>query len=149
MPDCAFCDILAGRLPASLVAQSPRSLAFCDLRQPHEANGGAHVLVIPRRHVETLDALTDDAEAGDLLRLAARVAAALKAEYGDSYSLWQSNGDAAFQEVPHVHLHLLTRRPDDGLLQIYPGIAPGKPPPPAPREQLHALAQRLRVRLGE
>lgn len=139
--------MLAGRLPASIVAESARSLAFCDLRQPHADGDGAHVLVISRRHVETLDALTDDADTADLLRLTVRVAAALKAEYGDSYSLWQSNGEAAFQEVPHVHLHLLTRRPGDGLLQVYPGPMPAALPPAASRDQLEGLAARLRTRL--
>lgn len=137
-PGCAFCAILDGHAAASVVAESPRSLAFCDLRQPHAEADGAHVLVVPRRHVETLDAL-DDEDAADLLRLAVRVAGALKAEYGDSYSLWQSNGEAAFQEVPHVHLHLLTRRDRDGLLRIYPG----QPPVPSPLSRLSALAVRL------
>lgn len=140
---CTFCEIVAGRLPASVVAVSERSLAFCDLRQPHAEAVGGHVLIVPRRHVETLAELTDAQDAGDLLLLAARVAAAMTAEFGpQGYSLWQSNGEAAFQEVPHVHLHLLTRQMSDGLLAIYPTL-----PEPESRERLDRMAERLRQRL--
>ncbi len=146
MPDCVFCGIIAGRVPASLVAQSAHSLAFCDLRQPHAEDIGAHLLVVPRRHVETLAGLTDAVEAGDLLTLAARVAAALAAEFGpQGYSLWQSNGEAAFQEVPHVHLHLLTRRIGDGLLRIYPQRTPSA----TSRPRLDALAASIAGRLDD
>jgi histidine triad (HIT) family protein len=135
-PDCAFCAIVAG----SVVAESAHSLAFCDLREPHAATEGAHVLMVPRAHAQTLDRL-DEGAAADLLQLAVRVSRLLVAEYGDGgFSLWQSNGEAAFQEVPQVHLHLLTRRTDDALLRIYPGVVPA---PTAP-QQLDALAARLR-----
>jgi histidine triad (HIT) family protein len=138
---CVFCAIVARRLPASVVAESDLSLAFCDLRQPHPMATGGHVLIVPRRHFETLDMLDDDS-AADLLCLSVQVAAKMRAAFGDSYSLWQSNGEAAFQEVPHVHLHLLTRLPEDELLRIYSGD--GKPPVPAQKEQLDALAETLR-----
>jgi len=144
--ECAFCEIIAGRAPACRVAGSDRSLAFSSLRQPRDIDRGGHVLVVPRRHVETLDRLDDDS-AADLMRLAVRVAGAMRAEFGDSYSLWQSNGEAAFQEVPHVHLHLITRTRDDGLLRIYP--EPPGTPDDADREQLQRLAERLRGRLGD
>jgi histidine triad (HIT) family protein len=143
---CAFCEIIAGRSPASLVAESALSFAFCDLRQPHPNGVGGHLLVVPRKHIETLDMLDDDS-AADLMRLAARVAAAMRPAFGDSYSLWQSNGESAFQEVPHVHLHLVTRLPKDGLLRIYPGD--GEPPTPAQRHSLDALAETLRRHLNE
>ena len=121
------------------MAESARSIAFVDLRQPHGVERGAHLLVVPRRHVETLDRLADD-DADDLIRLATRLARRLRALFGDAgLSLWQSNGVAALQEVPHVHLHLLTRRIDDGLLRIYPDH-----PENTPREALEALAARLR-----
>ncbi len=145
MVACAFCEIVAGRSPASIVAESELSLAFCDLRQPHPIDLGGHVLIVPRRHIETLDEI-DGESAADLLRLAARVAAAMRAAFSDSYSLWQSNGPSAFQEVPHVHLHLLTRLPDDELLRIYP--FDGQPPAPAQRQALDKLAETLRRRLN-
>lgn len=124
------------------MAASTGSLAFCDLRQPHPASRGAHVLVVPRKHVATLDGL-DAAAAADLMQLAVRVSRLLRVEFGaDGLSLWQSNGAAAFQEVPHVHLHLLTRQSDDGLLRIYPDALPE----PSSMAALQALAARLRAR---
>lgn len=144
MTGCVFCAIVAGRGAAHVVASSPLSLAFCDLRQPHPTGAGAHLLVVPRRHVETIDRLAAD-DAADLMRLGVQVAAALRSEFGDEgLSLWQSNGPGAFQEVPHVHLHLLTRRIDDRLLRIYPDAVPE----PAPWTQLDAIARRLRTRLN-
>lgn len=143
MTGCVFCAIVDGRGEAHAVAASPLSLAFCDLRQPHSTGDGAHLLVVTRRHVETIDRLSAE-EAADLMQLGVRLAAALRAEFGEAgMSLWQSNGPGAFQEVPHVHLHLLTRRIDDGLLRIYPDAVPE----PASRTRLTAIAGRLRARL--
>lgn len=117
-------------------------MAFMDLRQAVPG----HVLVVPRRHIETIDRLDGDT-AAHLMRVAARTAAAMRQAFApDGLSLWQSNGEGAHQEVPHVHLHLQPRRIGDGLLRIYPGD--GRPPAPASREALEALAQRLRQRLA-
>lgn len=144
MNDCVFCSIVAGLEPAARVMETPRSLAFCDLRQPSAAGHGAHVLVVPRQHVESLDQL-DDRDAADLMQSAVRIAAAMKRAYGEEgLSLWQSNGEAAFQEVPHVHLHLITRRVDDRLRRIYPDRVPGSNP--AQRED---MARRLRAAMQE
>jgi histidine triad (HIT) family protein len=57
----------------------------------------------------------------------------------DGYSVWQSNGEIAGQEVPHVHVHLLTRTEGDGLLRIYEG-----PPDEPSLEAMAPLADRLR-----
>lgn len=142
MASCTFCDIIAGRREASLVASTDSSLAFCDLRQPQGVEHGAHILIVPRRHIETLDAM-DDASAADLMQLAIRISKAMVLELGgEGLSLWQSNGEAAFQEVSHVHLHLLTRQANDGLLQIYPEL-----PVETARESLDYVAQRIRNRL--
>ena len=141
--DCAFCAIVAGVLPASVAAETERSLAFLDLRQPHAEHQGMHVLVVPKRHVEFLDGLSVD-DGADLLALASRITGVLRKNHPDaSVSLWQSNGVAAFQEVPHVHLHVLSRRVDDRLLAIYPTL-----PPDAGRDRLDRDAARLRTQLS-
>jgi histidine triad (HIT) family protein len=136
--DCAFCAIAAGEMPASIVCEDDTALAFMDLRQAVPG----HVLVVPRRHVATLDRL-DEGTAAHLMRVAVRIAAAMRPVLApDGLSLWQSNGEGAHQEVPHVHLHLQPRRTGDGLLRIYGGD--GTPPAHASRDVLDALAQRLR-----
>lgn len=137
--DCVFCAIVAGTAPASLVYEDELALAFVDLRQ---AVSG-HVLIVPRAHVPDIYAL-DEELAAHLMRLAVRIARALAADgRPDGLSLWQSNGAAAMQEVPHFHLHVHPRRHDDGLLDVYPQGLPA----PVTREALQALAQRIAERL--
>jgi histidine triad (HIT) family protein len=135
MDRCIFCDIIAGRAPASIVYETETVLAFIDRRQPTSA----HVLVVPKLHAETLDLLPLDV-AGPLMQAAVVTARAMRRTLRpEGLSLWQSNGEVAGQEVPHVHLHLLTRQADDGLLRIYP-----ERPSTPDREALDALAARIR-----
>lgn len=136
--DCIFCAILEGRAAASRVAEDADVVAFLDLRQPVPG----HVPVVPRTHVETIYELAPDTAAA-LMRTAVRVAQALRAEFDPpGLNLWQSNGHAGGQEVPHVHLHVQPRQHRDGLFRAYPqGL-----PPPAARADLDELAARLRPR---
>lgn len=142
-PDtCIFCDIIAGHAPAAWVARLDSAVALVD---PRRAQAG-HVLVVPTRHVERFHEL-DDASAQGMMSLAVRVAAALQATFDpEGLSLWQSNGSAAGQEVPHVHLHLMPRTRGDGVLQIYPGNAP---PPDTGLAERERVAARLRAALGD
>ncbi|KAF1722997.1 HIT family protein [Pseudoxanthomonas wuyuanensis] len=135
MTDCPFCAIAAGTAPASLVAETAQAIAFLDLRQPVPG----HVLVIPRQHVETIYTL-EPGTAAEVMQLAVRVAKALRACFDPpGLNLWQSNGQAGGQEVPHFHLHLQPRLHRDGLLRLYPGGLP----PPASRARLDDLAAQL------
>jgi histidine triad (HIT) family protein len=110
--DCVFCRILAGELPASFVLREGRVAAIMDI-QP--ANPG-HVLVIPRRHAETLEALDPD-EAAEMMRAARRVAGALRASglRCEGVNLFLADGEAAGQEVFHAHLHVFPRWAGDGF----------------------------------
>lgn len=137
---CAFCAILAGTLPASLVHDDDSVVAFMDLRQAVPG----HVLVVPRRHVETVFDLDEDT-AAQLMRIAVRIARAADAVFApDGLNLWQSNRDAGGQEVAHVHLHVQPRRTGDGLLRIYPDAVP----PPTPADALDHMAVALRASLA-
>ena len=137
--DCVFCRMLAGAAPASFVHRDEHVAAFVDLRQAVDG----HVLIVPKRHVETLYELDEDT-AGRLMALAVRVARALAADGAPPrLNLWQSNGHAGGQEVPHVHLHVQPRRVGDGLMRVYPNGVPA----PSPRETLDALAARIAARL--
>lgn len=139
---CPFCEIAAGRQSAAVVADDGDTLAFMDLRQAVPG----HVLVVPRRHAVDLHALTPD-EAADVMRMARRVALALRSELGPSgLSLWQSNGEVAGQEVFHFHLHVHPRREGDGLLRAYP---PEAAPQPLAAQELDRLASALRKRLQD
>ncbi len=132
---CLFCEIVARRQPASIVYEDALTLAFMNLRQ---ANPG-HVLVIPKMHVVTVDALPLEI-AGPLFETVVQVAHAVQATFTPpGLSLWQSNGVVAGQEIPHVHVHILPRRPGDGAVTFYP-----QPPPTAPRAVLDHLAAQIR-----
>lgn len=134
---CAFCAILTGKLPASLVHEDDQVIAFMDLRRVVPG----HVLVVSRRHVETLFDLDEDT-AAQLMRVAVRIARAAEHVFApDGLNLWQSNREAGGQEVPHVHLHVQPRLYNDGLLRVYPGPLP---PAPTGRDALNAWAGRLR-----
>ena len=107
MSECLFCKIAAGQIPAKIVHQDADVLAFEDI-QPQAPQ---HVLVIPRRHVASLNDLTpgDDALMGRLLRAAAEVAKAR----GFADGGWRAVvnvGKDAHQLVFHVHLHVLGGR---------------------------------------
>ena len=125
MMGCVFCEIVSGTLPASLVHEDAATVAFMDRRQPNAELGG-HILVVPRRHVESVYEL--DPETGArLMETVVRIANAVRRSFSPAgLSIWQSNGVAAGQEVPHVHFHVLARAPGDGLLRVYPE----KPPCP-------------------
>lgn len=122
-----------------MVAADPETVTILDLRQPGWP-GVAHLLVIPREHISQVDALSYTVAAA-LMGAVVRAARVVRAECDPAgISVWQSNGEAAGQEVPHVHMHVLTRREGDGLCRVY-SSAPALPSDAERR----ALADRLRA----
>jgi len=134
-PDCIFCKILAGELPATIVAEDERTIAFMDIAP---ATRG-HALVIPREHVPDLLSVRDE----DLLAVALaarRLAARMSERLGAAgVNLINSCGAAAWQTVFHFHLHVIPRYEDDPLR------LPWTPTPGDP-EQIAAAAQELAER---
>ncbi len=110
MSDCLFCQIAAGRIPARIVHQDDDVVAFDDI----DPQAPVHVLVVPRRHLASLNDLAqgDDADVlllGTLTRAAAEVAR----RKGIAESGWRAVvnvGKDAHQLVFHVHLHVLAGR---------------------------------------
>ena len=112
MNHCIFCDILARKAPVSMVYQDEHCAAFMDI-QP--VNAG-HVLVIPRHHAPYLDDL-DEQTGGHLFQVGQRLAAAVR-KCGvrcEGVNLFLADGEAAGQEVFHVHLHVIPRYEGDGF----------------------------------
>lgn len=137
---CPFCAIVEGRLEASIVGHTANALAFLDLRQAVPG----HVLVVPRQHVENIYEI-EPALAGEVMQLGVRVAQSLRAVLNPpGLNLWQSNGAAGGQEVPHFHLHVQPRLVDDGLFRVYPNGLPD----PASRDMLDRMAERIRISLS-
>ncbi len=105
-PTNPFAQILAGKAPASIVAQTRDMIALVPIAWEHPG----HVLVIPRRGVRNLDDMTAT-EMADALLLARRVAAAQRRAYGNTgYAIQQNNGGGA-QHVCHVHFHVIPNTP--------------------------------------
>jgi histidine triad (HIT) family protein len=107
MTECLFCRIAAGQIPAAVIRQDERLVAFRDINP----QAPTHVLVIPRKHIASLLALSeeDDAIIGYLVRKSGEIAREEGiAEPG--YRLVANCGRQAGQSVDHVHLHLLGGR---------------------------------------
>jgi histidine triad (HIT) family protein len=112
---CVFCRIVAGEIPGEVVACVPDAVAFLDV-QPL-ADG--HTLVVPRAHVETIEAL-DDAEADNLFRLVRRLADPVRRAVGAAgTTIGVNNGEATGQTVPHVHVHIVPRWANDGAGSVH------------------------------
>jgi histidine triad (HIT) family protein len=110
-PDCIFCKIVAGDLPASIVDEDERTIAFMDIAP---ANRG-HALVIPRAHATDLAEIgVEDLQATILA--AQRLARQAKERLGaDGVNLLNSCGEAAWQTVFHFHIHVIPRYEGDPL----------------------------------
>ena len=111
MSDCIFCDILAGKAPASFVYRDDRISAFLDIRP---VNPG-HVLVIHNVHAAYLEEL-DPEDGAEIFKVGQQMAAVVR-EIGvkcDGVNLLLADGAAAGQEIFHVHLHVIPRWRGDG-----------------------------------
>ena len=106
MADCIFCKIVEGKIPALKIAESEHALAFPDINPV----APQHVLVVPKRHIASLNEVADWSVMAHLYELAARVAQ----ERGVRDTGWRSvinTGRDANQTVQHVHLHVIGGRP--------------------------------------
>jgi len=135
--DCVFCKIRDGQIPSTRLYEDERTLAFMDI---NPVNDG-HCLVVTRAHAATLfDAADADLQAA--IATAKRVALAIRdALAPDGLNVLQANGAAAFQSVPHFHLHLIPRWSGDGKGFDWT-LTPGD------RARIQATAEKIRARLS-
>ena len=131
-PDCLFCKIVAGEIPATKVGEDERTVAFMDI---NPATRG-HLLVVPREHSRDLLEI-GDADLAATTAAARRLAARVKERLGaDGVNLMNSCGSAAWQTVFHFHMHVIPRYDDDPL-QL-----PWKPEP-GDEDEIAAAAREL------
>ncbi len=131
--ECIFCKIVAGEMPAQIVAEDERTIAFMDISP---ATRG-HLLVIPRRHArDLLEIESEDLSAtvAAAQKLARRVKERLDA---DGVNLLNSCGQAAWQTVFHFHVHVIPRYEDDPLRLPWD-------PTPGDKDEIAAVADELR-----
>jgi histidine triad (HIT) family protein len=127
MDDCIFCGIVAGRIPARIVAEDERTITFLDI---HPATRG-HCLVIPRAHSDDLLSIPPD-ELAACVRAAQRVARrAIDELQAAGVNLINSSRPAAWQTVFHFHIHVIPRYDGDPL------VLPWVPSPGDPQELDH------------
>ena len=115
MDDCIFCKLANGIFPTSTVYEDEDFRAILDIAP---ANKG-HVIILPKTHAKDIFEL-DETVASKLLPVAKKVAAAVKKATGcDGVNLLQNNGTAAGQSVFHLHVHVIPRFKDDGILPVW------------------------------
>jgi histidine triad (HIT) family protein len=106
-PDCIFCRIAAGELNATVVHEDDDTFAFRDL----DPKAPLHVLIIPRRHIASINDVSDaDRDVMGALFVAARRIAEAEGVAEDGYRVVMNTGASSGQTVHHVHLHLLGGR---------------------------------------
>jgi histidine triad (HIT) family protein len=135
-PGCVFCRIVAGEAPASVVYADDDALAFLT----HGPVNSGHVLIIPKLHYASLAELPA-ALGAHCFTVTQQVAAAIRASglRCEGINLFLADGEAAFQEVFHVHLHVFPRfRGDAFRLTADWSVKPS-------REDLDAVAEQLRA----
>ena len=136
MSDCVFCGIIAGKVPSSIVHQDDIAIAFMDI---NPVNTG-HVLVVPRQHAPYLADLDEDTGA-HLFKVTMRIAQAIRNSgvRCEGVNLFLADGEAAFQEVFHAHMHVFPRFKGDAFKidadwTVHP-----------PRHELDAVSARIRA----
>jgi histidine triad (HIT) family protein len=116
---CIFCSIVAGEAPAEVIYEDEHTVAFLDINP--WARG--HTLVVPRRHSTDLYEI-DQKDLEQTLAAAKQVAKRVNDRLNcDGIMLLNSSGAAAWQVVPHFHVHVIPRYPDDGFTLPGPGHA--------------------------
>lgn len=106
MSDCIFCKIGTHEISSNVVYEDEKLICFHDL----EPQAPVHVLVIPKKHIESLDDVGEDEQAllGYIMYKIHDIAKILELENG--YRVVSNNGDDAFQTVKHLHFHILGKR---------------------------------------
>jgi len=109
--ECVFCKIATGEIPCLKLFEDEDCLAFLDIGPLAEG----HALLIPKRHYQSLADLPG-AQLGRMAAHLPRLAAAIvQATEAEGFNVLQNDGQVAGQVVPHVHIHVVPRRPGDSL----------------------------------
>ena len=111
MADCVFCKIISGDLPVQKVYDGEKVIAFLDIKPI----AWGHVLVVPRDHHATWLDLPKELVTELALESQKIAAAAVKAARADGFNLLMNNDRCAGQAIPHVHFHIVPRKPKDSI----------------------------------
>ena len=135
-PDCIFCGIVDGELPSTTIAETERAIAFMDINPVTPG----HALVIPRAHATDLFDVAE-ADLAACTALAKEIAGRAKDRLGaDGVNLLNCSGEAAWQTVFHIHIHVIPRfkdQPGKDCIGLPWNTAPSTP------EQIEQLGNQL------
>jgi histidine triad (HIT) family protein len=135
-PNCVFCKIVAGQLPSFKLLEDDLTIAFMDI---NPVNPG-HALAVAKGHWPTVDVIPPDVLAA-VARTAQRIAKASMAVLKPAgVNLVQANGAAAGQSVPHLHIHIMPRRPGDDVSLNWEPMA-------GDRVEIEAIYKKLKTAL--
>jgi histidine triad (HIT) family protein len=135
--ECIFCEILRGNAPATFTYEDDTVVAFMDV-QPITHG---HMLVVPREHAVLMSDVSETV-AMRTFRVARRLASAVRSTLGaGGVNLFVADGEVAFQDVPHFHVHVIPRYPNDGFGLTFPERY-GQPPG---RAELETVAAAIRA----
>jgi histidine triad (HIT) family protein len=133
---CIFCEILRGNSPATFTYEDDTVVAFMDV-QPITHG---HMLVVPREHAVLMSDVNETA-AMRTFRVARKLSSVVRSTLGASgVNLFVADGETAFQDVPHFHVHVIPRYPNDGFGLTFPERY-GQPPQ---RAELETIAAAIR-----
>ena len=135
-PDCIFCKIAGGQIPCAKVCEDELTLGFLDIGPLAEG----HVLLIPKDHCVTADEMSPELAAAIGRRLPELVRAVRAATGCEGVNILQNNGQVAHQFVPHVHFHVIPRRPGDEFHFNWPAGT-------YPKGRMDELAEKIREEL--
>jgi histidine triad (HIT) family protein len=135
---CIFCRVVAGEIPAEIVAKDEHAVAFLDIAPL--ADG--HTVVVPRTHVAAIEAM-DPGEAQGLFRLVQRLAGPVRRAVGAAgNTIGVNDGAATGQTIPHVHVHIVPRREGDGAGSVHTIFRAG------PRRPVAEIGKEIREALA-
>jgi len=135
--DCIFCEILKGNSPASYTYQDDTVVAFMDVQPITQG----HMLVVPRAHAVLMSEV-EDSVAMRSFRVARHLGSVVRKTLGAAgVNLFVADGEAAFQDVPHFHVHVIPRYPNDGFGLTFPA----KYSQPPSRAELETIAEAIRA----
>ncbi len=111
MEDCVFCKIAAGEVPAQIVHQDDKHMAFLDINPVSEG----HTLVIPKKHYRNIVEMPPE-EVADLARFLVEATKIVAQKYAvDDVNILSNIGRHAGQIIMHTHIHIIPRREGDGI----------------------------------
>ena len=109
MTDCIFCKIIGGEIPSHKVYEDENTIAFLDANPTSKG----HTLVVPKKHVETIDQASEMSYMWNTL---VKVSQAVEEAFDpEGLNISQNNGEAAGQEVMHMHFHVTPRYTGDEI----------------------------------